>query len=61
MNPCKDTFEVHLSLSSVQIKKEMKVGRAMFGAACSGGQIFVAGGMDQNKHEIADCETYDIK
>ena len=46
MNPCKENFEVHLSLSSVQVRKEMKVGRAMFGVSCYGSQIFVAGGMD---------------
>ncbi len=41
----------------------MRTARAMFGAALDPNQtlIIVAGGIDQHKQEIADCEVFDIK
>lgn len=61
MNPCKDTFEVHLTLGSAQIKKDMKHGRAMLAAAAQGFFIYVAGGINEKKEEMAECEVFDIK
>ncbi len=59
--PCRDTFEVHLNLKAVQPKKDMKLARAMFAVATSVDQVYVVGGIDNEKNEIAECEVFDCK
>ena len=60
-DPSKETFEIHLSLNTVQPKKVMKTGRSMFGATSNQNFIYVAGGINKEKEEISLCEYYDVR
>ncbi|CDW71693.1 UNKNOWN [Stylonychia lemnae] len=61
--PCKDTFEVFINLLTARPKFNMRQARAMFGVGVDRlhNEIYVVGGIDSEKKEIAECEIYDIK
>ncbi len=59
--PCREMYEIFVSLQQVQPKKDMKQARSMFAAAHQGSLIFAVGGINSEKNEMKECESYDIK